>query len=138
MEEGEQHIAPFDRCLTEANRSFVVTECRCADRQGERLDVLTPVERQQRLVKASRAILITRRHIRLDEPHRHPVVPRSGPPALVPKAANLLLRYTWPGNVRELENALERAVVLARADRIGADDPAAGSWRGASSHSDRL
>jgi two-component system, NtrC family, response regulator HydG len=43
-------------------------------------------------------------------------------PALAPKAANLLLRYTWPGNVRELENALERAVVLARADRIGADD----------------
>jgi DNA-binding NtrC family response regulator len=43
-------------------------------------------------------------------------------PALAPKAANLLLRYTWPGNVRELENALERAVVLARADQIGADD----------------
>src|SRR5438046_10417334 len=43
-------------------------------------------------------------------------------PALAPKAANLLLRYTWPGNVRESENALERAVVLARADRIGADD----------------
>jgi len=43
-------------------------------------------------------------------------------PALAPKAANLLLGYSWPGNVRELENALERAVVLARADRIGADD----------------
>jgi transcriptional regulator with PAS, ATPase and Fis domain len=43
-------------------------------------------------------------------------------PALAPKAANLLLRYTWPGNVRELENALERAVVLARGDRIGVDD----------------
>jgi hypothetical protein len=43
-------------------------------------------------------------------------------PALAPKPANLLLRYTWPGNVRELENALERAVVLARGDRIGADD----------------
>jgi len=43
-------------------------------------------------------------------------------PALTPDAANLLLRYTWPGNVRELENALERAVALARSDRIGADD----------------
>jgi DNA-binding NtrC family response regulator len=43
-------------------------------------------------------------------------------PALAPDAANLLLRYTWPGNVRELENALERAVALARSDRIGADD----------------
>ena len=43
-------------------------------------------------------------------------------PALTPEAANLLLRYPWPGNVRELENALERAVALARSDRIGVDD----------------
>jgi transcriptional regulator with PAS, ATPase and Fis domain len=43
-------------------------------------------------------------------------------PALSPEAANLLLRYLWPGNVRELENALERAVALARSDRIGIDD----------------
>ena len=43
-------------------------------------------------------------------------------PALTPEAANLLLRYAWPGNVRELENALERAVALARSDRIGVDD----------------
>jgi DNA-binding NtrC family response regulator len=43
-------------------------------------------------------------------------------PALAPEAANLLLRYTWPGNVRELENAMERALALARSDRIGVDD----------------
>jgi transcriptional regulator with PAS, ATPase and Fis domain len=43
-------------------------------------------------------------------------------PALTPDAANLLLRYAWPGNVRELENALERAVALARTDRISVDD----------------
>jgi DNA-binding NtrC family response regulator len=43
-------------------------------------------------------------------------------PALSPEAANLLLRYAWPGNVRELENALERALALARSDRIGVDD----------------
>ena len=43
-------------------------------------------------------------------------------PTLVPEAANLLLRYKWPGNVRELENALERAVALARSDRIDVDD----------------
>jgi DNA-binding NtrC family response regulator len=42
--------------------------------------------------------------------------------ALAPDAANLLLRYPWPGNVRELENALERALALARSDRIGVDD----------------
>src|SRR5262245_2283539 len=43
-------------------------------------------------------------------------------PALAPEAANLLLQYGWPGNVRELENALERAVALARSDRIGIED----------------
>jgi DNA-binding NtrC family response regulator len=43
-------------------------------------------------------------------------------PALAPDAANLLVRYAWPGNVRELENALERAVALARSDRISVDD----------------
>jgi DNA-binding NtrC family response regulator len=43
-------------------------------------------------------------------------------PALTPAAANRLLRYAWPGNVRELENALERAVALARSDRIDVDD----------------
>ena len=39
-----------------------------------------------------------------------------------PTAAHQLLRYAWPGNVRELENAVERAVVLARRNRIDVDD----------------
>ena len=39
-----------------------------------------------------------------------------------PAAAHQLLRYAWPGNVRELENAVERAVVLARRSRIDVDD----------------
>ena len=29
-----------------------------------------------------------------------------------------ILSYHWPGNVRELKNAVERAVIMARADRI--------------------
>jgi DNA-binding NtrC family response regulator len=41
---------------------------------------------------------------------------------LVPRAADQLLRYEWPGNVRELENAMERAVALARGRRVGLDD----------------
>ena len=36
---------------------------------------------------------------------------------LSPPAADQLLRYDWPGNVRELENAMERAVALARVSR---------------------
>ncbi len=37
-------------------------------------------------------------------------------------AARLLEAYGWPGNVRELENALERAVILATGEKIGAGD----------------
>lgn len=33
-----------------------------------------------------------------------------------------LLTYSWPGNVRELRNAVERAVVLTRYDRISLTD----------------
>ncbi|MDD4923475.1 MAG: sigma-54 dependent transcriptional regulator [Dehalococcoidales bacterium] len=39
-----------------------------------------------------------------------------------PKVMDFLLKYEWPGNVRELENAIERAVVLARNNVINTDD----------------
>jgi transcriptional regulator with PAS, ATPase and Fis domain len=42
--------------------------------------------------------------------------------SLAPAAADQLLRYEWPGNVRELENAMERAVALARGNRVEAED----------------
>jgi two-component system response regulator HydG len=37
-------------------------------------------------------------------------------------ARTLLTDYAWPGNVRELEHAVERAVVLTRADFIDVGD----------------
>jgi Nif-specific regulatory protein len=42
-------------------------------------------------------------------------------------AIELMLSYSWPGNVRELENAIERAVVIAKDNRIGAKDLLLGS-----------
>jgi len=36
-------------------------------------------------------------------------------------AADALLAYGWPGNVRELENALERAVIIAKGGQIGVE-----------------
>ena len=41
---------------------------------------------------------------------------------LVPGVVDQLLRYDWPGNVRELENAMERAVALARGSRVDLED----------------
>ena len=37
------------------------------------------------------------------------------------EAMDQLLSYTWPGNVRELENAIERAVVFSKDERIRAE-----------------
>jgi NtrC-family two-component system response regulator AlgB len=36
-------------------------------------------------------------------------------------ARDALRKYDWPGNVRELRNAVERAVLLCREERIGAE-----------------
>ncbi len=41
---------------------------------------------------------------------------------LAPEALAALRAHPWPGNVRELENAIERAVVLARGDAITPED----------------
>lgn len=38
------------------------------------------------------------------------------------EAREILTRYSWPGNVRELENLIERLVVTAEGDEIGAGD----------------
>jgi len=43
-------------------------------------------------------------------------------PSIDPSAMRLLCAAPWPGNVRELENAIERAMVLSRADVLGIED----------------
>jgi len=53
---------------------------------------------------------------------RFSVVNHKGLLVISPDAMAALQAYTWPGNVRELENAIERAVVLARGDTIGPGD----------------
>lgn len=42
-------------------------------------------------------------------------------------AMESMLSYAWPGNVRELENAVERAVVMARDQLVGVSDLMLGS-----------
>lgn len=41
---------------------------------------------------------------------------------LTAEAVTLLEAYAWPGNVRELRNTIEKMVVLAHGDRLGARD----------------
>ncbi|MFO0880163.1 MAG: sigma-54 dependent transcriptional regulator [Gemmataceae bacterium] len=67
------------------------------------------------------------RERREDIPHlarhfleRHAEEHRVDTPELTAEMIRLLGAYDWPGNVRELENYMERAVVLANAQRLGA------------------
>ena len=41
---------------------------------------------------------------------------------LTPEAIDALCAWKWPGNVRELENAIERAVVLCRGEKVDVGD----------------
>jgi DNA-binding NtrC family response regulator len=41
---------------------------------------------------------------------------------LEPAALQMMMQYSWPGNVRELDHTIERAVLMARKDRIEAVD----------------
>jgi two-component system, NtrC family, nitrogen regulation response regulator NtrX len=41
---------------------------------------------------------------------------------ILQEAVDVLVRMDWPGNVRELRNTVERVLILARGQEIGADD----------------
>ncbi len=43
-------------------------------------------------------------------------------PEIAPEVSERLLRYPWPGNIRELQNALQRAFILCRGNRIERTD----------------
>lgn len=53
---------------------------------------------------------------------RHATRYRRAIQGLEPSALQLMLTYSWPGNVRELDHTIERAVLMARGERIEAAD----------------
>jgi DNA-binding NtrC family response regulator len=57
---------------------------------------------------------------------------------LEPAALQLMLHYGWPGNVRELDHTIERAVLMARGERIEAADLGLNAQRGAAQSMDEL
>jgi DNA-binding NtrC family response regulator len=54
---------------------------------------------------------------------------------LEPAAMQQMLQYGWPGNVRELDHTIERAVLMARGDRIEAVDLGLQMQRGGAAQS---
>jgi two-component system, NtrC family, response regulator HydG len=44
------------------------------------------------------------------------------PKSFAPAVLGMMSQHDWPGNVRELQNAIERAVVISRGERITPDD----------------
>jgi transcriptional regulator with PAS, ATPase and Fis domain len=45
-----------------------------------------------------------------------------GVKTLAPAVYHLLIRNRWPGNVRELENAIERAILVAKTNEVMVGD----------------
>ncbi len=55
-----------------------------------------------------------------------------------PAALQAMLAHTWPGNVRELDHTMERAVLMARGNRIGVSDLGLNPHRSATQSLDDL
>ncbi len=55
-----------------------------------------------------------------------------------PSALQAMLAHTWPGNVRELDHTMERAVLMARGNRIGVSDLGLNPHRSAAQSLDDL
>jgi DNA-binding NtrC family response regulator len=57
---------------------------------------------------------------------------------LEPGALQMMLNYGWPGNVRELDHTIERAVLMARGERIEAANLGLNAQRGVSQSMDEM
>ncbi|WP_433970866.1 sigma-54-dependent transcriptional regulator [Tunturiibacter lichenicola] len=57
---------------------------------------------------------------------------------LEPGALQMMLQYGWPGNVRELDHTIERAVLMARGQRIESADLGLNTQRGTAQSMDEM
>lgn len=73
---------------------------------------LPPLRERREDIPALAGYFLTR----YAERYRRPIL------GLEPIALQTMMRYHWPGNVRELDHTIERAVLMARTNRIEAPD----------------
>ena len=114
---GSRDIAVDVRILAATNRELVdeVRQGRFREDLYYRLHVV-PISIPPLRDRADDAVLLARLFVER-------VGRKLGKKAkLASGAEREISRYPWPGNVRELMNAIERAVLLARAEEIGPDD----------------
>jgi DNA-binding NtrC family response regulator len=57
---------------------------------------------------------------------------------LEPAALQMMLNYGWPGNVRELDHTIERAVLMARGERVEVANLGLNAQRGATQSMDEM
>ncbi len=69
---------------------------------------------------------------------RHATRYRRAIHGIEPAALQVMLQYGWPGNVRELDHTIERAVLMARGERIDAVDLALHAARPSSTTMDEM
>ncbi|MBL8605808.1 MAG: sigma-54-dependent Fis family transcriptional regulator [Myxococcales bacterium] len=116
---GSDAEVPFDARLvasTNQDLASLVAEKRFREDLFHRIDVvhleLPPLRARGRDVLDLAQTFVAR----FAERHKKTVA------GLSSEAAAKLLDYSWPGNVRELQNAMERAVALARFEQVAVDD----------------
>lgn len=86
---------------------------------------LPPLRERREDIAALAAHFLTRYATR----YRRPIQ------GLEPGALQMMLHYGWPGNVRELDHTIERAVLMARGERIEAADLGLNAQRGVAAQS---
>jgi two-component system response regulator HydG len=111
---GDEEIAFHARVLAATNRNLEaeIEQRRFREDLFYRINVVTLHVPPLRARSGDILVLAQLFLRRITQRIGKPVKGFSGP------AARMLLDYDWPGNVRELENALERAVILAKGESI--------------------
>jgi DNA-binding NtrC family response regulator len=89
---------------------------------------LPPLRERREDIPALAAHFLARYAVR----YRRPIL------GLEPAALQMMLHYGWPGNVRELDHTIERAVLMARGERIEAANLGLNAQRGSAQSMDEM